>query len=413
MTSRSTKTLSHCEVTWSLSDKDELLNCLAEETSDAIRSVLKEVESGRLPVATTTCVFDTENCVRPPRHMRSFYLRVPYGVIAIKGSEVHCDDLVETLQCYQTAYPDGTTLNQIENFVLKEQKLPFALTAAEARDESTNALSLVRDYAEIFDCIPLLPLPLAVVQSERGVSEDYISIVCDLVGSRAAKAALRLHEEGPLVQYVYFFPSSPLRAAHARYGAPHIDLGLRRQTLMNQELSSVDPRSCLSNLVGLVAKSLLLGWCPVDVKQFDCGQSVSAQNVSIAGGILDCDSFVKMNELSEREMISNVLGLVATLVTTAKTILIAPRESVRLEFSDPSLTSIAVTQHIVASLNEHINLHAGSIPKQQKDIVSKAIKILEGSADVSVLDALLSTLYEKMPNGNLVGHASVGDQRGW
>ena len=297
----------------------------------------------QFPVAPTLEPFEKRSSVRPTSHNRAFYLKHPKGaVVAVKGSE-SIDAQLERAFRQLTTW--GRRWAITEDFPLKEQKLPYAVHVDEAVNEVKLTVRFLDAYVRHFDELPAFPIHLAVYRIADAMATSYFETIARCASERARAECTALGRNG-LAVYLYYFPHMPTRVSHvvpAGFpGAGVVDAQSRDALLKSHGL---DAKVATERFLSTVGRMLSLGYFPLSMASHGIGYCTSAQNVTVAGGMVDAESLHPFGKVkSDWEFATTFLTTMATLCTTLKVILYSPLPYVRFEFSDPSTVSIMLSQ---------------------------------------------------------------------
>lgn len=263
------------------------------------------------PVARTGKPFLREPWCRPTIHRRAIYLQLDEGgVLAIKGTEPHADDLAEEVAHLEAARAPFFS-SMLNEFATSEQKVPMGMSMNEARDEAEITLAFQRAYFERFGRLAQVPFPLLVYRwdehAERRLLEAVMPSLC-VASQRSTRAMVR---DG-LGALVYYYPSLPLRASQE---APHaiallsaiaglrlpagtgiheragVSFDVRKAVLRRRG----EPWEVVRSWISLVADMLVVGWFPLHT--YFMGHCLQGQNLCIDGGVVDTDSLKPMSEV--------------------------------------------------------------------------------------------------------------------
>ena len=251
------------------------------------------------PYAETTGVFDGAHYFRPAGHARSFYLRLEdSGVVAFKGTEPLSRD-------YRTVFEQAfhrrpvLDYSPMDHFVLREDEVYLAVTAPNAVSCAERSADWVRAYLDRFGELPNTPIPLLVLAIPSTVADEFSDTLMPYLTDRPQLSAQRrvsgLVDSG-LAVYVYHFPSTPIRLAHARGEFPGaFGVGVDAAKRSNFNLDSA-----VRSWIELFARMLVVGYVPTTAVH--AGHCLQSQNLAISGGFCDIDSIQPLESLGPRDL---------------------------------------------------------------------------------------------------------------
>ena len=257
-----------------------------------------EALSSQCPVAASSRPFAGPSYSRPVGHARSFLLRLKSGgVLVFKGTEPLSDDGSDVLQEAWKRRP-AFEYSRLEHFVLREAEIYLALTLKSAVFCAQQTSRFVADYLDVFGRLPRVPLPLMVYAFPTDVSEAFLDRLRPLVSDRGQMSAVGRLEElavGGFGVYAYYYPTVPVRAAHAigRFpgsGGIGIDGGAKSRHDFNVD-------EAVNGWIGLVADMLISGYLPT--RPVHTGNCVQLQNLAVDGGLCDVDSVEHMSKVRD------------------------------------------------------------------------------------------------------------------
>lgn len=309
--------------------------------------------------------FDNGVEVRPFRHLRAFYRRIPTGVIAVKGSEPlagYVEPHLDAMQAFRIEYPGrGRSLfSALEHFPLVEQKIPLAVTVAEALEDTHAAVQVQSAYLTKFNTLASVPLPLAIVRWPTCVAELHL----EKLKPRLSQRAMRIVEkqiEGGLGALIYFYPCVPLRVAHL----PTILGSAHGASAWRSKVSTLcDPQITIDRWIDLVARLLVLGFMPSSIESIGVGHCLEMKNAVIDGGFVDLGSIIDMDLISSDQMFSEtMLATIADLTKTVRHLLLGDIVDVEAEYRNPSLVFIKLMQHLLPALSSRVLAYSAKDPR--------------------------------------------------
>lgn len=281
------------ETTWHVKDHGSELLALVTRRDPGVAQLVDELPRS-CPVAESCQPFDDGTFHRLKGHVRSFAARTSGGgVVVYKGTEPLTRDYVEVCEDARRARA-FCMLSKIDWFLLIEnepflgQSLPIALHYAKL------SLEFTAKYVARTGQLPRMPFPLAVLRLPQQVAEQFAENCRPFISDRPQLSAReRLADLIPkgLGVFVYYYPGTPLRAAHARGMFPG-----SHEAGAFQSAAAIDFKSAIDGWLDLVAEMLVLGYFPTaNIHQGNCMQ---AQNLVIDGGMCDIDSLEAMSNLT-------------------------------------------------------------------------------------------------------------------
>lgn len=256
-----------------------------------------------VPTAATCEPFTAGDYFRPHLHMRCFYRKGPgAGVLAIKGTEVMAEDVVQLMEGLRTIRHKATVLSALEHFAVREHKVGFALLRREALSEARAAAQFQGAYLGRYGCLARAPVPLFVFAWPSSIAEQHCARICELVSETSAQSIRRLVADGGLGVYVYYYPGMPLRWRDREpllAGARSTGGYEKRWTELCKHLN---PEQAITGWTRMLVRILALGYFPCILSQLSMGNCLQPQNVALDGGIFDLDSLQPFHKvLDERE----------------------------------------------------------------------------------------------------------------
>jgi hypothetical protein len=361
------------------------------------------------PVAPGLEPFDLEHCVRPPRHMRAFYLKQPGGaVLAVKGSEVADGELE---RAFRQSYSLGQRWAPLEVFPLLEQKLGLAVHMAEALDEAALTARFQEKYLHQFKTLGAAPIHLAVYRFPDEIAERYLAII-DTLGSDRSKQQSRLLAQDGLAAHVYFYPHLPIRLAHIvpqqLSGDGIVDAPSRDAVLASNH--GYDAQTATETFFSLAGRMLALGFFPLSMASCGIGYCTSAQNVTFKGGMVDMESLHPFEKVkNDWEFATTFLTTMASLCATAKVLLHSPLPNVRFEFSDPSTVSMLLADFVWDRIRREVSACAAS-----GVTIDARLQEMLDPPSLHKITELAARMHPKREDFFLAAHVTSGhDNRGW
>ncbi len=298
------------ETEWSLPDDSPLWRAAESWVPEVRRRTACCI--GRAPVARSAFVGASADYVRPPGHNRSFYVPMNPGenagdsvcyagpVIAVKGSEVGCDDAVRwAKQQLGSTFPSGQVTRQrsaLDFFPLAEHKIAGAMTKAEAQEEVDKTVRLQTSHLERFGFPARAPIPLFVFRWSDRVTNAYLEGVREFMCERAFSTAKGLARDG-LAILVYVYPNVPIRVWDLQD-----DLESGGGRLEELAAAGISMSDTVSGWIDLFSRLIRLGFLPCDHTRDEVGQAFRYQNAVIDGGFVDWDSLTDERLLSDRDL---------------------------------------------------------------------------------------------------------------
>jgi len=279
------------EMTWDIRQRDPALLARLTRNDPGVQQVLDGLSAG-CPIASTCRPFETPTYVRMKGHVRSFAAPTSGGgVVVFKGTEPLSNDYLDV---FEQAYAARTNmyLSRIEWFLLIENEPFLGQAYGLAHHYATLAHEFIRDYAARFDTLPRVPFPLAVYRLPDADALAYAKNCQPYLSDRpqfSARERLDDLVKKGLGVFVYYYPGTPLRAAHARgvYPGSHEPGALKE--------GKVDFRAAIDKWLDLVAEMLVVGYVPTgSIHQGNCMQ---VQNLCVDGGACDIDSLEPMSRI--------------------------------------------------------------------------------------------------------------------
>jgi len=361
------------------------------------------------PVGPTLEPFDQEQCVRPPKHLRAFYIKHgDGGVLAVKGSEV-VDENLE--RAFRQHYSLGQRWPGPEVFPLHEQKLGMAVRTSEAIDEANITARFQEEYVRQFDNIADVPIHLAVYRFPEEIVDQYFAIIDKFASDRNKHLSKLLGQEG-LAAYVYFFPHLPIRLAHfvpPQWGGDGIIDAPSRDSILKAN-HGYDAHAATETFFALAGRMLAIGFFPLSMASYGIGYCTSAQNVTCKGGMVDMDSLYPFEKVkNDWEFSTTFLTTMSSLCATAKVLLYSPLPYIRFEFQDPSTISILLTDFVWNRIRQEVSACAQNGIK-----IDYRLDAMLSRPSLEKISDLLGRMYPKREDFFLASHMALGyDNRGW
>lgn len=253
----------------------------------------------KLPVPESCDPFRSENLFRFRSHRRSICFApetVPIrDVFCIKGMEPLAADFRSTLDRMAARRSIDGSLNELDYFILKEDKLPHCLLFGEAQAEASAAATVHMRLAGDGQSLPRLPLPVVLVRLPDGVTE----LAAREIAGRASRSLWRKVEmlaAGGLGAYVYWYPSVPLRALNFR---------------SDRKLALAMCEGWLS----LAGRLLRAGFLPTSAYSLERGHCCDLRNAVIDGGFADLGSVVQAADIPAEEDLFIALQMTVAQLT--------------------------------------------------------------------------------------------------
>jgi hypothetical protein len=289
-----------------------------------------------LPVAVTHLPFDTGEIFRLPDHNRAIYVRRgDRGLIAIKGSEIHCQD---TELAATVALAGSSAHNsQFEHLCMMEHKIPGVLLHDEAFGEAHAAGRFQTHYLERFGDLARFPVPLLIVEWPSELGDAWLAKIRPFLSERSAKIARSLARDG-LVAYVYYYPGTRMDRVigldTAEFASEELHHGYAwRKSAMG---SAIDFRAAIDGWFGLVARMLALGYLPVTISHKYIGQTVRLQNCVLDGGLVDADATQPMSAITDAAQFEDSFWLmIHELTRTTRRLMFGPMTEYNEHHTDP------------------------------------------------------------------------------
>jgi hypothetical protein len=286
------------ETVWHINEHASQLLSLVVNSDPAVRPLAESMQQ-RCPVAETCRPFEEGAFHRMKGHARSFATRTDHGVVVFKGTEPMSKDYLEILEeAEQTR--SFAFLSKVDWYVLIENE-PFLGQALNlALNYAVISLEFTTKYYERFGKLPRIPFPISVHKLPQPVADEFGAKCAPYVSDRPQISARdrlgRLIQRG-LGVFVYYYPGSPVRAAHARGMFPG-----SHEPGWFQSSQDVDFKTAIDGWLELTAEMLVLNYFPTaHIHQGNCMQS---QNLVVDGGMCDIDSLHPMSKAkTDREFL--------------------------------------------------------------------------------------------------------------
>ena len=279
-----------------------------------ISDLLTAIECGS-PVARSSRPFTDDPYRRPIGHARSFYLRTEDGgVLGFKGTEPLSDDRASTLHAAWDLRT-GFAHSPLEHFLLVENEPYLGMTAPAALYCATISAEWASAYLERFGELPRTPIPLLTLRIPAGLASSFVAATRPLLTDRGQLSALERFDHlvaRDLGVYIYYYPTLPLRAAHAAGsfpGASGINFDPERDGF------TFDIDQALEGWLELFAEMLVLGYLPTT--PVHTGNCVQTHNLVVDGGFCDLDSLQKMTDIAHEKDFFGALVYSMNTLTSA------------------------------------------------------------------------------------------------
>jgi len=328
-----------------------------------IAATLSEFKTA-IPGAETITPFETNEAVRPYRHLRAFYLRKTDGVIAVKGSEVFASDVEQMLAVMSGFRIDflgrGKSLfSALEHFALNEQKIPLALSVDEAMEDVSSAAAVQRAHVARYGARAHTPLPLLAVRWPDTVTEAHLKRLSTLLSARARKSVERVAADG-LGAVVYHYPTVPQRVAHL----PEILRTRSEKDWLARLAAIADPQAAVNGWLDVVARLLVLGFLPGSVESIGVGHCLEMKNAVIDGGLVDMGSICRVEDVTDpRQFSETLLAALADLAKTCRHFLRGDVVDVEAEYRNPSLAMVLALHRLLPDLARRMEQLGGADPR--------------------------------------------------
>ena len=255
----------------------------------------------KLPIPPSCGVFRSEDYFRLKQHRRSICFAPQSGhpirsVFCIKGMEPLAPDFACALEDLAGRHAANTGLNNLEDLVLREDKLPGCLLWSEAQAEASIAATVHRRLSDDGAPLARLPLPALCVRLPQVTAES----AAREISSRASRSLwhkIDMLAAGGLGAYVYWYPSVPIRA---------IQVSPNKQMAMTMSEAWID----------LAARLLRAGFLPTTAYSQHRGHCCDRLNAVIDGGFADMGSVVPVTELSASKDVFIALQMTIWLLTS-------------------------------------------------------------------------------------------------
>lgn len=299
--------------------------------------------------------------IRTKGSRRAFYVKSTKGyVFAIKGTEIfstHFQCEFDNLSKHRLS---NRPWNVLENFVYREQKLPLAMTLAEALTETQMTIDLQQNSIANFDEIYRCPVPLFNFKIKQVPRENYINFVNTRLDDRAKSIIRNIISSDDIGINVYFYPYLPERVRFQRPSTSFerfLDRSDGYSKLVEKSIgSNCTPITALNNFIDNVSKMLVLGYLPFSFQDHGVGQCIAPQNVTLLGDITDMGSLSPIENIkSFGDFVQLYYSMLVVMTATAREILISPMSETIYEFDEPQPTSILISEYISAKLASKIS----------------------------------------------------------
>lgn len=251
--------------------------------------------TARCPYSKTCQPFNGKSYFRPIGHARSFCYRLTSGCLVFKGAEPLASDYK---RAFKIAWAQRSPLHfsAIDHFLIVEEEVYLALTVPSALACARKTLAFVTSFVKCHHRIPALPLPLMVLKIPDNKSRTFLSALlpyCSGRGHISGENRLEHISQHGLAVYVYYYPSTPLRAGH-QVGKFPGSFGI--YSGRNISPKGFDSDIAIKQWIRLIADILIAGWFPAT--KFGVGNCLQIQNLAINGGFCDIDSIFPMTDVS-------------------------------------------------------------------------------------------------------------------
>ena len=203
----------------------------------------------------------------------------------------------------------------MDHFAIAEDEVYLALTKSAAVDGAQRTWDWVSAYAELFHELPHTPLPLLVLEIGDGTAQMFgerlLPRLTDRVQFSARKKVEGLLRDG-LAVYIYYYPGTPIRLAHALGSFPgSFGVGGDKATQL-----AFDIDAAVVSWTDLFARMLVAGFVPTT--PIHTGNCLQSQNVAIDGGFCDVDSLEPIASLPHARDLAGALS--TSLAELAQTV---------------------------------------------------------------------------------------------
>jgi hypothetical protein len=308
--------LRKAEILWDLAAQAPRLHSAVKRLSPWTMSRLIDLRF-RVPTAATCATFHCGDFFRLEGHHRSFYWQGPDEVIGFKGSEPLADDISESLKIMARPL-EASAAARLEHFPLVENKVPLAVTTAEALSEARLTARFQSCYVDRYGVLARTPLPLLVIRWPASALQRLRSRLRPLLSSQARQAVDLLLDDG-VACLIYRYPGRPMRAQHLgifldQMAVSNGDAVRRLHRLaelggMCLKRGKIDPFETVERWLGLAARMLGLGFFPCQPAHRGLGQCLGEQNAVIDGGFTDMGSLLPMESVPDRRSFEEIFLL--------------------------------------------------------------------------------------------------------
>jgi hypothetical protein len=317
------------EVAWDIYEiAPDLVGAIA--AAEPIIPALCQELRRRVPIVRTRRAMESPPFERPIGHGRSYYLRLAdlpgarsaAGCLAVKGTEVLCDDYWPWIQqmrndrvCLELLVGDVSAvrgspyaeISQIDRWPIVERKVPGVLTFAEASGEAQIAFDFQSAHARRYGAAARVPFPLLVYRWPESLCKQLWDKMRPLLASRSVPVVESSLRDG-LGAYVYYYPTVPLRLNHLELeeiSLPAAAVGRRfayRKRAQGLAQAKLDPQLIIGRWMELFVRMLCVGFLPKDPTSFLTADCLQSWNMVLDGGMVDIDSLKPAGEvIDDRE----------------------------------------------------------------------------------------------------------------
>lgn len=384
-------TFEKAELAWSLQKECPELWAQLQKVDPAAVDMYGRCElQTHAPIANELAPFDEKGSVRPRGSKRAFYLRAKSGsVMTVKGSEIRSTQMTAELQSTRLLRKSVRPWTTVENFLFREQKLPYAVSFGEAIEEAQISMNYQLAHFQAFKELAMTPVPLAVYKWSEKVTKQYYETILPFLSDRAKTLSDMILKERGLATYIYYYPHAPFRISFLTPDSSK-DYKERQEKMAN--VANVEhrcnPVSAVENYLELATRMLMLRYSPLTFDSYGCGQCISAQNVTVQGGVVDMDSMIPFKDIkSDREFYELFACTLVVLTCTVRAFLVSPLPYIKFEYEDPSTLSTLISSFVWEKLRQNyqkLNKHVQVDPRLKL--------LLEKDAGLR-LDSILTSLY--------------------
>ncbi|WP_158019674.1 hypothetical protein [Mycolicibacterium rhodesiae] len=300
------------ELLWDVRSASGEAMALLAQREPTIAEILDDVVA-RCPVSETARPFEGEHFERPRGHARSFSLRLSAGVLVFKGTEPFSLDYPDVLEEAWRKRELGR-FSPMDHFAIVEDEVYLSLTKRLALGCAEQTWDWVNAHTSVFRELPHTPCPLLVLQVPEGVTTGFRAILLPLL-SDCLQLSAREKVDGFLADglgvYVYYYPGTPVRLAHALGDFPgSFGVGVDDEATTPIDF---DIDSAVASWTDLFARMLVAGFVPTT--PIHTGNCLQSQNVAIDGGLCDVDSLVALSSLRHTRDLASALSFSLEVLT--------------------------------------------------------------------------------------------------